>query len=336
MNEDQTILVAGAGGFIGGHLIADLRDLGFTRLRAVDSKPFPQWLQRFRDVDCRVLDLRRASHCREAVNGCEVVYHCAADTGGAAYLASHASRLLENALIDAQLLASAVEVGVSRFFFPSSAFAPDSRSDAALAKLHGERLCRHYSEEHGLETRIARLHPVIGSHCLWRGGREQAVASLCRQAASAQQGGAHTLDIRGSGRQRRPFLPIEDALRGIHLVTGSHHQAPVELGGSDVHSINDIADKVEELCGLALERRYGDEDPSGAGVDRADQEPLLDLFFWQPSASVEEALAAAYHWIRDSLRGGTGKLGSRPPARTQGGRIQILDDRFDPGLSLPA
>ncbi|MCB1235441.1 MAG: NAD-dependent epimerase/dehydratase family protein, partial [Verrucomicrobiae bacterium] len=222
IDPDETYLVAGAGGFIGGHLVADLRERGVKRIRAVDIKPRNQWFQRFSDVENRVMNLQELEACRAAVNGCDVVYNLAADMGGMGFIENNKALCMLSVLINTHLLTAARETGASRFFYASSAcvyaagkqgsednpglveadaYPAEPEDGYGWEKLFSERMCRHFREDFGVETRVARFHNVYGPHGSWEGGREKAPAAICRKVAQARLSGNHEIEIWGDGKQ---------------------------------------------------------------------------------------------------------------------------------------
>ncbi|HSM16387.1 MAG TPA: NAD-dependent epimerase/dehydratase family protein, partial [Gemmatimonadales bacterium] len=228
------IVVAGAGGFIGGHLVADLRAQG-RQVRAVDIKPTSAWYQRFEDVDNVVLDLQIRENCAQACTGAHTVYQLAADMGGMGFIENNKALCMLSVLINTHMLMAAREAGVERFFFSSSAcvynaekqddpnVTPLRERDAYPAmpedgygweKLFSERMCRHFREDFGLATRVARYHNVYGPHGTWEGGREKAPAAICRKVIHAKATGDHAIEIWGTGEQTRSFMYIDDCLRG--------------------------------------------------------------------------------------------------------------------------
>ena len=235
MNKNTKILITGAGGFIGGHLVANLMDQGFSNIVAVDRKPMTEWYQRFFDVDNRVLDLQLLENCRVAVQGCDIVYNLAADMGGMGFIENNKALCMLSVLINTHMLQASQEVGVSRFFYSSSAcvYAADKQTfvenpgleeaDAYPAmpedgygweKLFSERMCRHYREDFGLATRVARYHNVYGPHGTFEGGREKAPAAICRKVIHAKFSGISEIEIWGDGEQTRSFMYIDDCLEG--------------------------------------------------------------------------------------------------------------------------
>lgn len=320
---EQKTLVAGAGGFIGGHLIANLRRQGHTNLRAVDIKPMPEWYQRFPDVDNQVMNLQELDNCRRAVQGCDVVYNLAADMGGMGFIENNKALCMLSVLINTHLLQAAHEVGVERFFFASSAcvYAADKQttvenpglqeSDAYPAmpedgygweKLFSERMCRHFREDFGLITRCARYHNVYGPHGTWDGGREKAPAAICRKVIQAKLSGKLEIEIWGDGKQTRSFMYIDDCLKGTENLMYSEIIEPINIGSDEMVSINELVDIVEEIAGVQLERKYKLDAPKGVRGRSSDNTLIQELMGWAPSISLKTGMERTYAWIHDQMK----------------------------------
>ena len=316
------ILVAGAGGFIGGHLVAHLRDLGNSEIRAVDAKPLSEWYQRFDDVENLELDLKQRDACERATRGTRVVYDLAADMGGMGFIETHKADCMLSILIGTHLLIAARDAGVDRFFFASSAcvyaaekqtsteVAPLRESDAYPAmpedgygweKLFMERMCRHFREDFGLGTRIARYHNVYGPHGSWDGGREKAPAAICRKVAEAKLSGRHEIEIWGDGLQTRSFMYIDDCLRGTVSILESEILEPINLGSSELVTINELVDLVEGIAGVKLERRSRKDAPQGVRGRNSDNTLIRERLGWEPSTSLQAGMEQTYAWIYDQL-----------------------------------
>src|SRR3954468_7900981 len=252
--SDKLVLVAGGGGFIGGHLVAKLREEGFTRIRSVDVKPLEQWYQTFDDVENVVADLKLRNACSAACRGVSEVYNLAADMGGMGFIENNRALCMLSVLINTHLLQAAHEAKVDRFFYASSAcvynadkqrshdVTPLKEEDAypAMAedgygweKLFSERMCRHFREDYGLTTRVARFHNVYGPDGTWEGGREKAPAAICRKVIHAIDKGENEIEIWGDGRQTRSFMYIDDCVLGIDRILHSQIEEPINLGSSE-------------------------------------------------------------------------------------------------------
>ncbi len=319
---DQTVLVTGAGGFIGGHLVKELLKQGHQSVRAVDIKPLDQWYQRFPDVENISADLRAPEACQRAARGTGEIYNLAASMGGMGYIEANRADCMVNVLINTHLLVAAREAGAQRFFFASSAcvyaagrqktseVAPLRESDAYPAdpedgygweKLFSERMCRHFMEDFGLITRVARYHNVYGDNETYQGGREKAPAAICRKIAEAKRSGRHEIEIWGDGEQTRSFTYIDDCLRGTQLVLRGDHPAPVNVGSAEMVSINQLVSIVEEIAGIRLQRRYKLDAPLGVRGRNSDNTLIKSLHAWEPATPLRTGLEVLYRWIYDEL-----------------------------------
>src|SRR5687768_1873740 len=282
--KSDTIVVCGGGGFIGGHLVADLLREGHTNIRSIDEKPFDEWYQLFPNVDNQQLNLQEKDTCIRAVKGASVVYNLAADMGGMGFIENNRALCMLSVLINTHLLMAAREAGVERYFYASSAcvynadkqrsadVVPLKEEDAYPAmpedgygweKLFSERMCRHFREDFGLQTRVARFHNVYGPLGTWEGGREKAPAAICRKVLQALASGDLSIDIWGDGKQTRSFTYIDDCIHGINLIMDSDIAEPLNLGSSELVTINGLVSIVEEIAGVRLQRRYQLDAPKG-------------------------------------------------------------------------
>ena len=322
MNRDELVVVTGAGGFIGGHLVGDLLRRGHTRVRAVDNKPTTEWFQVFDDADNRVLDLREKQACAEAVDGAGWVYNLASDMGGMGFIERNKALCMLSVLINTHLLSAAHEARVERYFYSSSACiyplglqdSPDvtalKEADAYPAlpedgygweKLFSERMCRHFYEDFGVETRVARYHNVYGPNGTYDGGREKAPAAICRKVAQAQLAGSNEIEIWGDGEQTRSFTYIDDCLEGTRRLMESDFREPLNIGSSQLVTINGLVDIVEEIAGVELTRRYNLQEPQGVRGRNSDNALIQEVLGWEPSTSLETGLEQTYRWIYDDL-----------------------------------
>lgn len=318
MTNKTMILVAGAGGFIGGHLIATLRQNDDCRLRAVDIKRPSQWFQRFPEVDNQTLDLRNRIDCQKAAEGCDQIFNLAADMGGMGFIENNKALCMESVLINTHLLLAAKKVSCKRFFFSSSAcvYAADKQthpenpglkeSDAYPAmpedgygweKLFSERMCRHYWEDFGLETRVARYHNVYGPIGTWNDGREKAPAAICRKVIHAKLRGSKEIDIWGDGEQTRSFMYIDDCLHGTIALMQSDVSEPINLGSSEMVTVNQLVDLVEEIAGIQLRKRYQLDAPTGVRGRSSDNTLIQRKLGWSPSISLRIGMEKTYSWI---------------------------------------
>ncbi|MEP7077820.1 MAG: NAD-dependent epimerase/dehydratase family protein [Chthoniobacterales bacterium] len=324
------ILVCGAGGFIGGHLVADLLRQGKS-VRGVDVKPLDEWYQRFDEAENRQLDLREQEACTEAVQGTPLVYNLAADMGGMGFIENNKALCMLSVLINTHLLMAAKDAGVERFFYASSAcvYAADKQTDPNVTalkeedaypatpedgygweKLFSERMCRHFREDYGMVTRIARYHNVYGTFGTYDGGREKAPAAICRKVIEAKMSGNNEIEIWGSGEQTRSFMWIDDCVKGTLMITQDDFADPLNLGSSELVSINRLVDLAEEIGGVKLKRRYNLSAPTGVNGRNSDNSLIEKLFGWEPSTKLRDGLERTYRWIEQEMlaRHGTGAL----------------------------
>jgi len=320
MDKQNLVLVAGAGGFIGGSLVASLRRQGYTRIRAVDLKPLEEWYQRFSDVENLCLDLNLRENCERAADGAADIYNLAANMGGMGFIENNKVLCMLSVLINTHLLQAAVKNRIKRFFYASSACvysgdkqktfeAPSLKEEdayPALAedgygweKLFSERMCRHFHEDFGLRTRVARFHNVYGPWGTWDGGREKAPAAICRKVIEAKVSGRHEIEIWGSGEQTRSFMFIDDCLKGIELIMSSEILEPINLGSSEAVTINQLVDLAEEIAGVKLKRRYDLSAPKGVNGRNSDNTRIQKYLSWEPNTPLRVGLEKTYRWIYD-------------------------------------
>lgn len=323
MQKSDSILITGAGGFIGGALVADLRQQGYTNLRAVDQKPANEWYQVFPDVDNQVADLKDLSNCRKASKDMQYIYNLAADMGGMGFIEHHKAECMLSVLINTHMLMAAKEVGAKRFFFASSACVyngdKQQRADVtalkeedaypALAedgygweKLFSERMCRHFREDYGMHVTMARYHNVYGPHGTYDGGREKAPAALCRKIALAKMTGRHEMEIWGDGEQTRSFMYIDDCVHGTKMIMASDFFEPINLGSSELVSINQMADIIEDIAGIKVKRNYNLDAPKGVRGRNSDNALIKQAFGWEPSIKLRDGLEQTYAWIYDQMK----------------------------------
>ena len=332
LNRDEQVLVAGAGGFVGGHLVRYLAGQGFTRIRAVDIKPVRKWFQVQPGAESIQLDLSSQPVAHDAVSGCRYVFNLAADMGGMGFIARNKALCMLAVTINTSLLAAARDLGVSRFFYSSSAcvYPEQLQASAEVAglreedaypampedgygweKLFSERLCRHFREDFGLSTRIARYHSVYGSHGPWEGGREGAPAALCRKVAEATLAGADEIEIWGDGNQTRTFMHVDDCVCGTLMIMEGDFPDPVNLGSVELVTVDQLVDAIEDIAGLRLKRRYNLAEPRGVRGRSTDNSLIRATFGWEPGVALRDGLAGTYRWVYDqvSARTLTGRRG---------------------------
>ena len=324
-----SVLVTGAGGFIGGHLVARLRELGVDDIVGVDRVPLDEWHQRFGDVDNRCADLQDPAACRSACDGVDIVYNLAADMGGMGFIENNKALCMLSVLISTHMLEAARRAGVQRFFYSSSACVyaagkqespevePLRESDAYPAmpedgygweKLFSERMARHYYEDFGMETRVARYHNVYGPHGTYDGGREKAPAAICRKVASAVLSGRHEIEIWGDGKQTRSFTYIDDCVEGTLKLTASDVREPLNIGSEQLVTIDELVDIVEGIAGVSLERTYDLSAPQGVRGRNSDNSLIRERLDWAPSIALEDGLENTYQWIVDRMSEGTAPI----------------------------
>jgi nucleoside-diphosphate-sugar epimerase len=318
----RRILVAGGGGFIGGWLVKELLSQG-NQVSAVDIKPMSEWSQVFPAATNSVRDLSKLEDCLKSTMNIDEVYNLAADMGGMGFIENNKASCMLSVLINTHLLMGSKENRVSKFFFASSAcvyngdkqnnsdIAPLSESDAYPAmpedgygweKLFSERMCRHFYEDYGLETRVARYHNVYGPSGTWDGGREKAPAALCRKVANAKYLDEETLEIWGDGEQTRSFTFIDDCVKGTIMLMESDIREPLNIGSSVMVSINTLVDVIQEIAGVKLKRNYDLSAPKGVRGRNSDNTKILELLNWQPEISLEEGLRKTYDWINQQVK----------------------------------
>jgi nucleoside-diphosphate-sugar epimerase len=323
MDPDGLVLVTGAGGFIGGHLVRDLRESGFAKIRAVDIKPFHEWYQRFDDVENVEADLTLREVAYDATKGARYVFNLAADMGGMGFIENNKASCMLSVLTSTHVLMGAQAQGAcERLFYSSSAcvYAAGKQRDPNVTalkeddaypaeaedgygweKLFSERMCRHFRDDYGLETRVARYHNVYGPEGTWDGGREKAPAAICRKVAQAKLSGRHEIEIWGDGEQTRSFMYIDDCVHGSKAILESDILEPINLGSAELVSINQLVSIVEEIAGLRLERHYKLDAPQGVRGRNSDNTKIKQYLDWEPSITLKDGLERTYAWISDQL-----------------------------------
>jgi nucleoside-diphosphate-sugar epimerase len=316
--SNDLIVVAGAGGFLGGNLVAELRKQGCQRIRAVDLKPAEEWYQRFRDVENLSLDLNLRENCETAAKDAYQIYNFAANMGGMGFIEQNKALCMLSVLINTQLLMAATRFGVHRYFYASSAcvYNADKQKsfDAPLLKeedaypaqpedgygwekLFSERMCRHFREDFNLQTRVARFHNVYGPWGTWFGGREKAPAAICRKVIESKLTGKQEIEIWGTGEQTRSFMYIDDCVRGVQLIMNSDILEPINLGSSESVSINQLVDVVEDIAGVRLNRKYELNAPKGVNGRNSDNTLTRKFLNWEPNVPLRTGLEKTYAWI---------------------------------------
>jgi GDP-D-mannose 3', 5'-epimerase len=325
MDRSKLVLVTGAGGFIGGHLVAELQRRGFEQLRAVDLKPLGRWYQEHDGVHNVSADLREKDACYEAAEGAEYVFNLAADMGGMGFIETHKADCMVSVLINTNLLLASRDSGVRHFMFGSSAcvYAAGKQTDPNVTalkeadaypampedgygweKLFSERMCRHFMEDYGISVRVPRFHNVYGPFGTYAGGREKAPAAVCRKVIEAQLDGTGEIEIWGDGMQTRSFTYIDDTIEGLFRIMESEFSDPINLGSSQLVTINGLVDIVESIAGVKLERKHNLSAPQGVRGRNSDNTLILEQLGWEPSISLEAGLAKTYEWIYEQMTSG--------------------------------
>jgi nucleoside-diphosphate-sugar epimerase len=323
--KGETAVVCGAGGFIGGHLVKGLIANGVNVVRAVDVKPLEEWYQVTDGVENLALDLKDKENCLVAADGVSLVYQLAADMGGMGFIENNKALCMLSVLTNTHMLMAAQEKGAKRFFYSSSACvyngekqtSPDvvalKESDAYPAlpedgygweKLFSERMCRHFEEDYGLVSRVARYHNVYGPHGTWNGGREKAPAAICRKVIEAKNSGNLEINIWGDGKQTRSFMYIDDCVKGTQDIMESDIDEPINLGSSELVTINQLVDLAEEIGGVKLKRTYNLSAPKGVNGRNSDNTLILEKLGWEPSIKLRDGLERTYRWIEGEIAAG--------------------------------
>ena len=318
MSKDDLVVVTGAGGFIGGHLVSQLRKDGYRKLRAVDIKAPEDWYQSFGDVENIRADLKSHEACVKAARGARYIFNLAADMGGMGFIETHKADCMLSVLISTNMLVAGRDQGAERLFYSSSAcvYAAEKQTDSKVVplkeadaypampedgygweKLFSERMCRHFTEDFGFETRVARYHNVYGPQGTYDGGREKAPAAICRKVVQAILNGSREIEIWGDGGQTRSFMYIDDCLTGTRRIMSSDVKEPLNLGSDELVTINQLVDVVEEIAGVRLKRRYKLDAPKGVRGRNSDNALIKQRLGWAPSISLRAGMEQTYRWI---------------------------------------
>src|SRR5246127_1950968 len=335
--KGKKAVVCGAGGFIGGHLFKTLPASGAEVIRAVDIKPLNEWYQATESHENLVLDLKDRDNCQRAAKGADVVFQLAADMGGMGFIENNKALCMLSVLTNTHMLMAARDAGVERFFYSSSAcvyngdkqkntdVVPLKEEDAYPAlpedgygweKLFSERMCRHFEEDFGLQTRVARYHNVYGPFGTYEGGREKAPAAICRKVITAKLTGKHKIEIWGDGHQTRSFMYIDDCLKGTQAILESDILEPINLGSSELVSINGLVDIVEDIAGIKLKRSYNLKAPKGVNGRNSDNTLIMKYLGWEPNTRLRDGMEKTYAWIYDQIKGPASAAKSKPAFAT--------------------
>ncbi|MEM9185017.1 MAG: NAD-dependent epimerase/dehydratase family protein [Planctomycetota bacterium] len=316
--SDKVILVAGGGGFIGGHLVQRLLSMGYANIRSVDIKPLNQWYQVHDGVENIAADLKIKENCTAACEDVGRVYNLAADMGGMGFIENNKALCMLSVLINTHLLEAAKDAGVDRYFYASSAcvynadkqkcedVVPLNAEDASPArpedgygweKLFSERMCRHFREDYGLTTRVARFHNVYGPFGTWDGGREKAPAAICRKVIHAKETGDHTVEVWGDGKQTRSFMYIDDCVDGILKITDSDITEAINLGSDEITTITGLVEMVADIAGIEITRDHDLTAPKGVNGRNSDNTLITELLGWAPGIKLRDGMEKTYQWI---------------------------------------
>jgi nucleoside-diphosphate-sugar epimerase len=318
--KDDLIVITGAGGFIAGSLVRYFHERGFTKIRAVDKKPLPDWYQRIPGVECLCLDVSIEANCKRTCEGAVEVYNLAADMGGMGFIEKFRVECLRTILINTNMIEAAYRAGAQRYFYSSSACAyntllqkdPNVRalkeSDAypAMAergygweKLLSEMFCQEYWAERGLETHIARFHNVYGPHGTWDGGREKAPAAISRKVIEAKDKNTGCIEVWGDGTQTRSYMFIDDCTQGIDKITHCDKliATPINLGSNELISVDQLVSLAEDIGGVKLKRNYNLNAPKGVAGRNSDNTMIKSILNWEPSTTFRDGLTKTYAWI---------------------------------------
>jgi nucleoside-diphosphate-sugar epimerase len=318
-------VITGAGGFIGGHLVKYLQAKGYSEIVAADIKPLDQWYQVHDGVENISTDVSKIENCLRITQNADEAYNLAADMGGMGFIENNKALCMLSVLTNTHMLMAAKENGIKNYFFSSSAcvYAADKQTrtditalkeeDAYPAmpedgygweKLFSERMCRHFREDFGITTRVARFHNVYGPLGTYDGGREKAPAAICRKVANAKLSGNNEIEIWGDGEQTRSFMYIDDCLYGVYNIMHSHIDYPINLGSSEMVSINQLVDMVEAIGGIKLKRTYNLGAPKGVRGRNSENTRIKKELNWEPSIPLYEGLEKTYAWIYDEIKNG--------------------------------
>ncbi len=330
----RLIVIGGGGGFIGGHLAATLRNEPDVRLRVVDSKPLDEWFQIHPEAENICADLSDPRNCRDACEDAAEVYNLACDMGGMGFIENNKALCMLSVLINTNMVQAAREMAVRRYFYASSACVynadkqmntdviPLRECDAYPAmpedgygweKLFSERLCRHFSEDFGFYTRVARFHNVYGPHGTWEGGREKAPAAICRKVIEAMVSGSQEIEIWGDGSQTRSFMYIDDCLVGIKRIMHEEVPEPINLGSTELVTINGLVKIVEDIAGIKLNRKYKLDAPKGVNGRNSDNTLINQYLGWEPSIRLRDGMEKTFAWIYDQYTRKYGTAASSMP-----------------------
>ena len=317
----KKILIGGGGGFIGGHLAKSLLGRGYE-VRVVDVKPLDQWYQINEGAENIVANLEEKEACFSATEGCDEVYNLACNMGGMGFIENNKALCMLSILINTHLLMAAKEHNVKKYLYSSSAcvYAADKQTDTAVTalketdaypampedgygweKLFSERMCKHFEEDFGMQVRVVRFHNVYGPDGTWRGGREKAPAALCRKIIEAKKSDNLSIEVWGDGEQTRSFMYIDDCITGLDKLMESDFSDPINLGRSEMVSINELIDMISDIAGVKVERNHDLNAPQGVRGRNSDNSLILEKLGWEPEVDLKTGLATTYAWIEEQI-----------------------------------
>jgi GDP-D-mannose 3',5'-epimerase len=317
----KKILIAGGGGFIGGHLANSLVNRGHD-VRVADVKPLDLWYQRIEGAENIVANLEEKDACFSASEGCDEVYNLACNMGGMGFIENNKALCMLSILINTHLLMAAKEFQIKKYLYSSSAcvYAADKQTDTTVTalkeadaypampedgygweKLFSERMCKHFEEDFGMEVRVVRFHNVYGPDGTWRGGREKAPAALSRKIIEAKKSGDLKIEVWGDGEQTRTFMYIDDCISGLDKLMESDFSDPINLGRSELVSINQLIDIISEIAGVEVEREHNLDAPQGVRGRSSDNSLILDKLKWEPEIDLKTGLVKTYAWIEEQI-----------------------------------
>ena len=317
----KKILVAGGGGFIGGHLAKTLVNRGHE-VRVVDVKPLDKWYQKIEGAENIVANLEEKEACYSASEGCDEVYNLACNMGGMGFIENNKALCMLSILINTHLLMAAKEFNIKKYLYSSSAcvYAADKQTETEIIalkesdaypampedgygweKLFSERMCKHFEEDFGMQVRVVRFHNVYGPDGTWRGGREKAPAALSRKIIEAKKSGDLTIEVWGDGEQTRSFMYIDDCITGLDKLMESDFSYPINLGRSEMVSINGLIDIISKIAGVTVERNHDLNAPQGVRGRNSDNTLILDKLGWEPEVDLKTGLTKTYEWIEEQI-----------------------------------
>ena len=319
MIKNKKILIVGAGGFIGGHLVKRLLD-DRNYIVAVDIKPREYWFQEFEKAENHFsMDMKDIGNCRKVTKNIDYVFNMACNMGGMGFIENNKAECMQSVLINTNLLISCKETSVERYFFSSSACAynktkqqnvfieglretdaypADPEDGYGWEKLFSERMCRHFMEDYGLQVRVARYHNIYGPFGTYDGGREKAPAALCRKIIKAKKNNKYEIEVWGDGMQTRTFLYVDDCIEGTLRLFESDYSEPVNIGSDEQVSINQMIEIIEGISGVKkLNRVYQLDKPKGVRGRSSNNDLVKKILNWSYKIKLREGLKKTYNWI---------------------------------------